>query len=124
MRLLRSERFSDRDLFTVYGRDKNIFTTRADRRARAIRAQFLAEVGMMAEATRDTPAHMIEAAAQFLADNSLCEVEWTGKKILACDWEGYRYETGLFLGNKEKSFQKFKRLCIPYLPFLYKATHP
>ena len=125
MRLHKSLRFSDRDLFLVYGRNKNIFTTRAGREAREMRNAFLRDVGAMAQAERTVPKHVQEAAAAFLAECGFVQVEWTGTQAIAYNADDKRFEGRRVTGGIYwRPFRTFEHTCKPILPFLYKAAHP
>lgn len=122
IRLHECIRFIDHDLFLVYGRNKNIFTTRAGSDARAIRNGFLSDVAAMAIDTRDTPTHVQEAAKTFLADCGFVYVEWNGAHAIAYNANGKRYEGLRVGGTYWRPFRTFEHICKPILPFTYSAA--
>ena len=125
IRFYKSARFEDRDMFMVYGANKNIFTARADRRGRELRKGFLRDVGIMALAQRTIPAHVQEAAEAFISECGFTQVIWNGSHATAYDRNGKRHE-GLRIkgGTFWRPFRRFEHLCKPILPFRYGADHP
>ncbi len=123
VRFHKSARFSNRDFFFVYGANKNIFTARADARARELRKGFLRGVGALALPYREVPAYVQEAAREFLSSRGFVSVEWTGKQLIAYDMRNKRLEGRLVTeGIYWRPFREFERICRPILPFIYRAA--
>jgi hypothetical protein len=120
-----SERFSTGDHFYVYGRNRNLFTARADSREKSLRKEFLRDVEAMALESRDVPLHVMEASCNFLKICSFVSVEWDGTQAIGYDaqhkrFEGKRVTGGIFW----RPFREFERMCKPILPFTYEAAPP
>ncbi len=118
-----SARFSDHDLFFVYGRNKNLFTARAGPTARAVRQGFLRDVASVSLKERPVPEHVQEASKAFLSDCGFVNVEWDGRQAIAYDKEGWRHEGRRVTGGTYwRPFRDFEHLCRPVLPFFYRAA--
>ncbi|MEK7602170.1 MAG: hypothetical protein AAB472_01680 [Patescibacteria group bacterium] len=118
MRFHTCERFVDRDVLFIYGKNFNLFTTRASRDARRVRTTFLEQVAEMAEDVRIVPDNILEATRAFLSKYDFKSIEWNGRQAIAYSAGGGRYEgCRVVRGELVKPFRAFEQLCKPILPF-------
>lgn len=118
---IKSERFSDRDCFYIFGLKRCIFSTRADSLSREIRLKFLREVGASSMSFRDVRPLVSEEATHLLRAERFEKIEWNGRHLVATTADGKRLESHL-RGRCRTPFKQLFRLCKSELPFQYGAA--
>lgn len=125
MRFHRCDRFIDRDVLYIYGKNFNLFTARASRDARRVRTEFLERIAEIAEVERIIPEYIREATRTFLTKHAFKNVEWNGTQAIAYSIGGGRYEgRRVVRGELVKPFRTFEHLCKPILPFYLEVAPP